>query len=72
MSNAPRYIICVCDDVYARTLEGLRTHEVGSFTCSCGVVIGAWNGLLALRYAKVENADNHLRSTAHRIAGVAA
>lgn len=57
MNGPTRYVRCACDAVYARTLEHLAVHGVGRFTCDCGAALGAWNGLVALRYAKLDNAD---------------
>ena len=67
MNRPIRYIICQCDQLYARTMEPLPSPEVANFTCTCGVVIGVWNGFVALRYHKLDAADETLRASAVRV-----
>lgn len=62
-----RYIICRCNMVYERTTEPSLETMLGSFSCDCGAMIGAWRGLLALRYEPVPEPDAAILATARRL-----
>lgn len=71
MTTPTRYVRCACGAAYARTLEHLATHAVGAFKCDCGAALGAWNGLVALRYTKLDAADRSSMDQAARISAAA-
>lgn len=64
--NGRSYIACACAAVYERTTEMLPRHEKGVFRCACGADLGAWNGLLALRYRRIADPDSLVMLLARR------
>ncbi len=59
MAEQPNAVIvdCGCLRRYMRTALRLDRAEAGEARCTCGEVLGAWNGVLRLEYEPEEDED---------------